>query len=64
MLKTMHYLKIKEAADFVGVDPETLRVWEKKNKITVYRDPINDHRLYKKEDLEEVLKGIKGGEVL
>lgn len=61
MLKPMHYMKIKEAAEFVGVDPATLRNWERKKKIAVYRDPINSRRLYKKEDLEEVLKSIVKG---
>lgn len=55
----MHYMKIREAAEFVGVDKETLRNWERKKKIAVYRDPINARRLYKKEDLEELLKSIK-----
>ncbi len=59
MLKPMDYMKIREAAEFVGVDKETLRNWERNNKISVYRDPINSHRLYKKEDLEEILKQIK-----
>lgn len=59
MLKPMNYLKVKEAAEFIGVDKITLRNWEKNKKITVYRDPINAHRLYKKEDLEELLKSIK-----
>ena len=58
MLKPMNYMKIREAAEFVGVDKETLRNWERKKKIVVYRDPINSFRLYKKEDLEALLKNI------
>jgi DNA (cytosine-5)-methyltransferase 1 len=58
MLKPMNYLKITEAAAFVGVEKETLRNWERSKKISVYRDPISSHRLYKKEDLEELLKKI------
>jgi DNA binding domain, excisionase family len=59
MLKIIDYLTIKEAAEFVGVTPNTLRNWEKEKKITVYRNPQNKYRLYKKEDLENLLNTIK-----
>jgi len=55
-MKINEYLKIKEAAKFLGVSLFTLRNWEKLNKISVYRNPINKYRLYKKEDLEKILK--------
>ena len=59
MLKIIDYLTIKEAAEFVGVTTNTLRNWEKDKKITVYRNPQNKYRLYKKEDLENLLNTIK-----
>lgn len=59
MLKIIDYLKIKEAAKFLGVTPNTLRNWEKEKKISVYRNPQNTYRLYKKEDLENLLNSIK-----
>jgi DNA (cytosine-5)-methyltransferase 1 len=59
MTKINDYLKIQDAADFLGVDPNTLRNWEKDKKITPYRNPINQYRLYKKEDLEKLLNNIK-----
>jgi MerR family transcriptional regulator, copper efflux regulator len=59
MKKIVDYLKIKNAADFLGVTPNTLRNWEKEKKITVYRNPQNLYRLYKKEDLEALLSSIK-----
>jgi len=58
MLKISDYLKIKEAAEFIGVDPNTLRNWEAAGKITAYRNPKNSYRLYKKEDLEAILNQI------
>lgn len=58
MKKIIDYLKIKDAADFLGVTPNTLRNWEKDKKITVYRNPQNSYRLYKKEDLENLLNNI------
>jgi MerR family transcriptional regulator, copper efflux regulator len=59
MLKIIDYLKIKEAAKLIGVTPNTLRNWEKEKKIMVYRNPQNSYRLYKKEDLEQLLNNIK-----
>ena len=39
--------------------PNTLRNWEKEKKITVYRNPQNSYRLYKKEDLEAIAQQYK-----
>jgi len=58
-MKIADYLKITEAAKFLGVTTNTLRNWEKEKKITVYRNPQNMYRLYKKEDLEALLANIK-----
>jgi len=55
----MDYLKIKDAANFLGVTTNTLRNWERDKKISVYRNPQNNYRLYKKEDLEQILQNIK-----
>lgn len=59
MLKMRDYLKIKEAAKLIGVTPNTLRNWEQAKKIVVYRNPQNSYRLYRKEDLEQLLNNIK-----
>ena len=53
------YATIKEAAELLGVDKTTLRRWDKAGKLNPYRHPINSYRLYKKSDLEQILKGIK-----
>ena len=59
MMKITDYLKITKAAELLGVTTNTLRNWEKERKIKVYRNPQNLYRLYKKEDLEELLNNIK-----
>lgn len=59
MKKITEYFTIKQAAKFVGVTANTLRNWERDKKITVYRNPQNKYRLYKKEDLEQLLNNIK-----
>ena len=58
MKKIDEYMRIKEAAEFLGVTPNTLRNWEKELKVKVYRNPQNSYRLYKKEDLEALLDKI------
>jgi len=52
------YLRIKQAAAFLGVSESTLRNWGRDGKIPTYRHPINRYRLYKKSDLEAVLREI------
>lgn len=59
MIKITDYLKIQDAAKFLGVTANTLRNWEKEKKIMVYRNPQNSYRLYKQEDLEKLLNNIK-----
>lgn len=59
MQKIDDYLRIKEAADLLGVSTSTLRNWEKQGKLKVHRDPNSNYRLYKKSDLEKFLKSIE-----
>lgn len=58
MKKINEYLKIKEAANFLGITADTLRNWEKLKKIKTYRHPINNYRLYDKTDLEKLLEEL------
>lgn len=55
------YMTIKEAAELLGVDKTTLRRWDKAGKLTPYRHPLNRYRLYKKAELEQLLRGIENG---
>ena len=59
MTNLQNYLRIKQAAQFIGVSESTLRNWERNGKITTYRNPISRYRLYKKVDLEALLKEIE-----
>lgn len=59
MHKINDYLMVVEAAEYLGVVPNTLRNWEKKGKIVSYRNPFNNYRLYKKQDLNKLLNDIK-----
>lgn len=53
------YLTIKEAAGLLGVSPNTLRSWGTARKITEFRHPVNNYRLYRRSDLEELRRKIE-----
>ena len=53
------YLTIKQAATLLGVSPLTLRNWDKKGQLAAYRHPMNNYRVYKMDDIEDVLKRIE-----
>lgn len=52
------YLLIRDAASFLGVSQATLRNWDREGKIAAYRNPINGYRLFRRAELEALLKRI------
>lgn len=58
-MKFNDYLTVKQAAEYLGVARGTLRHWERQNKIKSHRSPMSNYRLYKKEELQEILDQIK-----
>jgi len=52
-------LRVKEAAELLGVSPNTVRAWGAAGKIPEYRHPANGYRLYRREELENVLRQIE-----
>ena len=58
-MRLQDYLKIKEAAAFLGVSENTLRNWSRMGKIATYRHPVNGYRLYRTCDLEALLASIE-----
>lgn len=53
------FLTIKEAAVFLGVTTATLRNWDRCGKVVSTRHPVNSYRLYRKFDLEKLLKALE-----
>ena len=53
------YFTIKKVAKILGVTPLTLRNWDKKGKLKAYRNPINNYRIYKPEEIELFLRKIE-----
>ena len=55
------YFTIKDAAEFLGVSPSTLRNWDRSGKLKTHRNPLNGYRLYRKAELETLLQTIQSG---
>jgi DNA-binding transcriptional MerR regulator len=57
-------LNIKQAAEFLGVTPKTLRNWDREGKLRPMRHPINGYRLYPVDELQrlaaQALKSRRG----
>lgn len=56
MHKLDQFLKIHEAAKYLGVCRNTLRNWCRHGKIPEHRHPVNNYRLFKSSDLDRLLK--------
>ena len=59
MTKFSDYLRVSEAAEYLGISPNTLRNWERAGKIVAHRNPVNDYRLFKREELDALLKQVQ-----
>ena len=62
MEKLKDYLRVKDAAELLGVSPNTIRNWSREGKLKTFRNPINGYRLFRKSDLEMLLRRIKRSE--
>jgi MerR family transcriptional regulator, copper efflux regulator len=58
------YLTVKDAAEHLGVSPLTLRNWDKLGKLTAFRHPINNYRVYREDQLELFLRSIESPRVV
>lgn len=59
MPKLDDYLTIKDAAEYLGVSVNTLRNWGRDSRIEEYRHPINNYRLYRQVDLDNVMRKLE-----
>jgi excisionase family DNA binding protein len=58
-MKEKKYISVNEAAKLLGVTPLTLRNWDKAGKLVALRNPFNNYRLYKKDDIDFFLRRIE-----
>ena len=55
------YMRVGEAAAFLGVSAATLRNWDRAGKVKAIRHPVNGYRLYTRVDLEQLLRSLNEG---
>ena len=48
-------LTVSEAAALLGVSTSTIRNWDRAGKLKAVRHPINNYRLYKRQQLQSLL---------
>ena len=53
------FLSVNEVAKLLGITPLTVRNWDKKGALAAYRNPVNNYRMYKIEDVEVLMKRIE-----
>ncbi len=53
------FLTVNDVARLLGVSPLTVRNWDQKGKLRAYRNPVNNYRMYKIEEVEAILKQIE-----
>lgn len=56
MDKNKGLLKIREAALLLGVNPETLRRWDRSGKLVAIKVSSRGDRRYTKKDIEKFIK--------
>ena len=59
MAKLDSFLTVKEAAEYLGVAPNTLRNWGREGKVPEHRNPLNGYRLFKISDLDALVAIIE-----
>ena len=58
-----NYLTISQVAKLVGVNPQTIRRWDKTGKFVSSRHPINNYRVYFHEQVERLWDELNPGKV-
>lgn len=56
MTKRIKLLRIREAAEMLGVNPETLRRWDRQGRLKAIRIGNRGDRRYEKETIMKLIK--------
>ena len=57
-MKTDEFLLVKQTSGILGVSANTIRTWAENGELQEYRHPINNYRLFRREDVEALLQQI------
>ena len=58
MEKLNEYVLTSEAANILGISPNTVRSWARDGKIPVFQNPANGYRMFRKGDLRDFLNKV------
>ncbi len=53
------FLLVKQAAKRLGISANTIRAWASSGKLLEYRHPVNNYRLFRKQDVDALLAQIE-----
>lgn len=53
-MSSQNFLKIGDAAKFLGISKTTLRRWEDEGRIVSYRHVFNNYRMYDVDDINRL----------
>ncbi|MCC7419298.1 MAG: helix-turn-helix domain-containing protein [Planctomycetaceae bacterium] len=59
MPKVHDFLQVQEVAKLLGVSPNTVRNWGREDKLPEFRHPVNNYRLYRRQDVEKMLHALQ-----
>ena len=62
VVKLNEYLTVAEAAAYLGCSADTLRRYDRSNKLPARRHPATNYRLYLPSELDEFLRKVGDGE--
>ena len=62
MTATDDFLLVKQAAELLGVSANTVRAWALSGKLQEYRHPVNNYRLFKRDEVETLVEQITNPE--
>jgi excisionase family DNA binding protein len=54
-----NYLTVKQVAEILQVNPETVRRWDNAGKLKARRHPMNNYRVYSIKEVERLKKKLK-----
>ena len=55
---TKDYYSLNEVSQILGKSKETLRRWDREGKFSAVREPISQYRIYKKDQVNTLLKQL------
>ena len=58
MLRNDGFVRLKDASEILGACPNTVRARGAEGKLTEYRHPVNNYRLFKRRELDQILRKL------